>query len=62
MLWCGFHLSPRIYRLCERTNKTGRREDPLYAHVCRAQQAMHDLYVELHYACCKTDVYRDRRK
>jgi hypothetical protein len=38
--------------LWERIEKTNRRADPLYPTVCAAHEALHSLWVHLHYRSC----------
>jgi hypothetical protein len=41
-----------LWRLCSRMEKTGRTRDPLYRDVCAARDALHGLWVSLHYRGC----------
>jgi len=41
--------------LRERMEKTGRTDDPLYPAVRAAHEAMHSLWVHLHYRACGVD-------
>jgi hypothetical protein len=41
-----------LFLLRERMEETDRRADPLYKAVCTAHEAMHTLWVHLHYRGC----------
>ena len=41
-----------LVELRERMEKTGRKGDPLYPAVVKAHEAMHSLWVHLHYRGC----------
>ena len=41
--------------LPERMEKTGRKDDPLYPAVVTAHEALHSLWVRLHYRACGVD-------
>lgn len=44
-----------VVQLRERLEKTGRKDDPLYPVVKAAAEAMHRLWVQLHYRGCGVD-------
>ena len=50
-----------LNRLRTRMEKTGLHNEMLYRHVCEAQKALRDLYVELHYLACDGGAYRERK-
>ena len=49
-------------RLRMRMDKTGRHQGKLYDLVCKAQNAVFELSVELHFMGCEHGVYREREK
>jgi hypothetical protein len=41
-----------LWELCRRMERTGRTQDPLYRDAVRARDAVHGLWVGLHYRGC----------
>jgi len=52
-----------LFRLRRRMEQLGfTHSDPLYAAVCKAYNAMHELNVEIHYLSCNSGVGRSSRE